>query len=533
MKTMKAFRFAVTAVAMLLSFAACSPDGNRRDDGNGGNPPVGGVFEENPDWTMTYTGRTVDTSDGVYVVDVIHMKSADALRYYIDLVSLDEYRSTYKSNVVNFINGSYKNLLENFIASGDSDAKFDALDAGNGRWVAVAYEIGDDGRLGSRYSLLQFETRAITMRKDQSYEISYDGRKTVQDKDGAFEADVISVRSHSDYSYYVDIAYPEYILQNYDGDPVGFFNDVLDNLASGLGEGEDFSGIVSSGDLTVNFERLRHGDWTAYAFGVDYLGNLTGNWSELKFDIAEEEPEAEFSKWLGKWAVGSDGIFYNIDISSAEANMFYSIQNWETGNDASDFANQNVKDYVFEASYDRNSKELVFNSQYLGTLEDQEIGLFDVCFLGNIRYDGKSYTITDIDVPIARAKMNDDGRSAKVEPEYVTVDIDGNYTTKYTSMQFVDLTDDNLYVYNDKVPSLPMTMTKISDLASASADNPLARTLPSRRSIGSQTMGVASRHSRIRTVDGTSGLRKAVGQTRSADQTERERLMLNSGMRRR
>lgn len=521
-------------LVLMLTLASCSPEGNRRGDGNDNKPPVSGGFEENPDWTMTYTGRTVDSSDGVYVVDVVHMKSADALRYYIDLVSLDEFKSSYKSNVVNFINSSYKNLLENFIATGDSDAKFDALDAGSGKWVAVAYEIGNDGKLGGKYSLLQFETRAITMRRDESYEISYEGRKTVQDKDGAFEADVISVKSHSNWSYYVDIAYPEYILQNYDGNPVGFFNDVLDNLAAGLGEGEDFSGIVSRGDLTVNFERLRHGDWTAYAFGVDYLGNLTGNWSELKFDIVEEEPEAEFSKWLGKWAVGSDGVFYNIDISSAEANMFYSIENWETGNDASDFANQNVKDYVFEASYDRNSKEFVFKSQYLGTLEDKEIGLFDVCFLGNIRYDGKSYTITDIDAPIARAKLNEDGRSAKVEPEYVTVDINGNYTTKYTSMQFVDLTDDKLYVYNEKIPSLPMTMTKISDIAPVSSADPLARALPARRSAESRAMGVAGNHSRIRTVAGASGCRKAAGlTTRSTSPAERERLMLNSGTRRR
>lgn len=490
----------VIVLAGVCAISSCTGPGLRRRPGYDG--PVTEKYTENPNWTMTYTDRSVDTNNGIYVVDVINMFSSDDKSYYIDLVSLKDYRSLYKANVVNFIQGSAKNLDKNFIEQGDSRAVFDALDAGDGSWVAVAYEVDEQGVPGHDYSILFFETKAITMRQDKSYEISYDGREMREDDLGVFEADIIKVKSHSDYSYYIDISYPEYINENYDGNPVNFFNDVLDGLAGQLSEGEDFTRYLYESDAEVAFESLRHGDWTAYAFGVDYLGNLTGNWSEIKFDIEEETPTEDFKKWLGKWAIGSDGIFYNITISSAEANHFYAIEDWETGNDASEFANQEAKNYVFEASYDENSKNLVFTSQYLGSFTDDSIGDFDVCFMGNVQYDDQLLSITDINTPIATAKLDADGKSADVTAEYVTIEQNGNYTTTFVSMQFIDMTETDLYTYNDDIPSFPMKMTKISDVSPVAAIDPLSRSIPARRvSRGNASVSTKDKGD-IRTVSG-------------------------------
>lgn len=509
-------------LSSIFIMTSCSGDGPRRPSG-GNNitpPPIQNKYVENPNWTITYTGRSVDTSNGVYVVDVIHMTSSDDKLYYLDLISSRDYSKLYNSNIGQFIEGSAKNLIKDYITSGDSNTPFDALDAGDGDWVALAYEVDENGNPGDEYSMLQFETKAITMRQDKSYELSYGGREMREDELGSFEADIINIVSHSDYSYYVDISYPEYINENYSGNPVNFFNDVLDQLATQLEDGEDFTKFIYEGDTELAFEKLRHGDWTAYAFGVDYLGNLTGNWSEIKFDIEEETPTEDFKKWLGTWSIGSGKYFYNISISSAEANQYFAIEDWETGNDASDFANQEAKNYVFEASYDELTKSLVFTSQYLGTLKDDDIGVFDVCFLGNISYNGQIYSITDINTPIAKAKMGADGKSADVEAEYVTVDIDGQYTTTYESMQFVDITDTHIYTYNDNVPSFPLRMSKLSDEVPVAPLDPISRALPSRRVDSGKNMIQKSVSSNRRSISGQAIRNAATNRTVATKATE-------------
>lgn len=518
----------VTALLLLtVVLLSCSKENGGRRPEPKPEPDTPGLVD-NPNWTITYKGREVDTKDGVYVVDPIYVQASDKVPYYVDLISLSDYKSVYQSNPRKYAEGSFKNFVSDYVVSGDSRTAFDALDAGDGDWVAIAYEISD-GKIGSKYSLLKFKTQAVKMRKDESYQLSYDGRKEI---DGD-ECDIISVKSFSNYTYYVDIAYPDYINENYNGSPVGFFNDVLDGVAAQLKDGEDFQAYIEDGESSIAFDRLRHGDWTAYAFGTDYLGNLTGNWSELNFDIEEEEPEEEFSKWLGIWAIGSDNLYYNITVSSAEANIAYSIQDWEVGKDASDWANQNCRGYIFEAAYNRKSKDLVFNSQYLGTLEDDELGTFDVCFLGNILCEGQSYSITDIDIPLATASTSDGAKTATVNPERVTAKIDGsNYNTSFTSMQLMDVTDKDIYVYNETVPSLPMTMTKIAE--ASPAKTVAARRLPSRKlvSTGHVTATKSFSSASRRSVNGITVLRNSAPQRQSvtkAPSSRRGSIIRNSG----
>lgn len=481
-----------------LCLASCDRnDGNRRpgnnSNNNHNNTPGKVEYIDNPNWTITYTGREVDTQDGVYVVDPVYLKSSDKLSYFLDVISASDYKSKYGSSIVKFIEDNFKNNFQkDWVVSGDSRTPFDALDAGDGSWVAVAYEITSDGKLGTKYSYLEFKTKAITMREDKSYGLSYDGRGFWED---GSEVENFSVKAYSDYSYYVDIAYPEYISENYDGDPVNFFNDVLDNLASGMNDLSEFADVIYEGNQSFAFDKLRHGDWTVYAFGVDYLGNLTGNWSKFNFNIEEEEATEAFKKWLGTWAIGGKGggvdekgkpisgeYFYNITITSAENNEAFAIEDWETGNSSSEFANKYAKDYIFEAGYDRASGNLIFKSQYLGSAEDDEIGVYDACFLGNVNYGKETWAITDIDAPIADAIMAEDGKSAKVEGQHVTVNIDKQkYTTEYVSMQFYDVTDDGIYDYNDAIPYFPMTMTKLSGPSSVCALSTVSRKLPARK----------------------------------------------------
>ncbi len=271
------------SMALVLATAACTKEGPRRYHGH-----TDTEYTENPYWTLSYTGREVDSGDGwAYVVDPVYVKSSDNVSYYVDIVSLDDWKNTYSSSPAKLIGAKSGSIDKDYIFTGDSRNSFDALDAGQGDWVALAWEVSGGGIPGTRYAVLQFTTKAVVMAENDTYLISYDGRVTIDDNGKATDVDAFSVRSGSDFGYYMDITYPEDLNSNYGGDPVNFFNAVLDNLAAALSDGEDFSGLLYCGDAEINFYPLESGDWTAYAFGVDNLGNLTGSWSKLDFDIAD------------------------------------------------------------------------------------------------------------------------------------------------------------------------------------------------------------------------------------------------------
>lgn len=520
MKSSRLFALAALCVAVVLSVSSCrKTPGNRRPEGGDVPGPDKKEYVDNPSWNLTYTGREVDVDkDGTtLLVDPVYMASNDKLSYFIDLITLDEYKKTYKSSPASYIEGSFKNNFEKeWVESGDSRASFNVLDAGDGSWVAIAYEITSDNKLGSKYSLCQFKTKAVTMRQDKSYELSY-SRKTVN----GVVVDVISSNAHSDYSYYIDITYPEFLEVNYDGNPVEWINARLDDIAASLNEGDNFNSVLSYGNDAISFDRLRHGDWTAYAFGCDINGNLTGNWSKLDFDVAEEAASADFRKWLGTWTIGgksNDGKnnkFYTINVRSAENNLFYSIEDWE-----------NIRDFIFETEFDPGNGSMWFTSQFLGSdyyddykSKDNVDGGYDIAFVGNIDIDGDIYSIDYIDgqYDIAQAKISGDGKSASVVPEYVTIKIDKqNYTEQYCSMQYVDWAwDGYIATYNKTIPLLPMTMTKIAGpdgtMASVSMPRPAAKKVActSEKKAQTKASSVEVEIPAARQAAGTSALRNS------------------------
>lgn len=534
MKSRRIFALIALTSAIVFSVLSCrkTPD-NRRPGGEDTPTPGKTEYVDNPSWTLTYTGREVDVAEdgATYVVDPVYMTSNDKLNYFVDLISLDEYKSTYKSNVTSYIEGSFKNNFDkSYVDSGDSRTSFLALDAGDGSWVALAYEITSDNKLGTKYSILQFKTKAITMRKDASYELSYARRK----KDTGIFVDAIKCKAHSDYSYYVDITYPEFLDANYGGDPVAWINARLDDIAATLNEGDNFNAYLSYGDDSIDFNRLRHGDWTAYAFGCDINGNLTGNWSKLDFDVAEETATADFNKWLGTWTIGgksNDGktCYYTIGVRSAENNMYYSIEDWE-----------NVKNFIFETEFDSSTGSMWFTSQLLGSdyhddykSDDNQDGGYDIAFIGNIDVDGDIYSLDYIDgqYDIAEVKISSDGKSANVVPEYVTVKIDKqNYTQQYCSMQYVDWTwDGYIATYNKTIPMLPMTMTKISgpdgSMASVSVKRPAAKKAEA-ASAKIQTKAAAVELPATRQAAGTSAIRSSAVRSSSAASKQARRSAL-------
>lgn len=460
------------SVLMLTAALSCSKDGTGRRRGTEERPNVTPVsaFRENPAWTVTYTGRTADVFDGnTFIVDVMHVKSTDNKTWYLDLVSANDLLTTYGNSLDQFIAASVAKAKEAGdipVDSGDSDVVFDILDAGGSNWVAVAYGCDEKGNLTGEYSRLDFTTQAMQLQKGSVYKMEYTGRR---ESDGD-EVDVLNVKTDSPYSYYVYIAYPEYIEEFYEGDYAAFFNGVVDEIYSGLGENGNFAdAIYYQPNLNIEFDRFRSGQWTAYAFGLDAAGNLTGDWSEYAFVVPEEKPTDAYNRWLGTWRIGDGRTAYEIRVAGSESNVAYRVSGWETGDDAGEGVTEETKDLSFETRFDRKTGEMIFYVQYIGFPFTVGEETFDAYLLGVYR-SGSDEFVYEFESDIAAAALDESGNTATVRA--LSTERDGK-TISFVSMRYGEMSrnasNNEVGIHAQRIPYFPMTMTWVSSNTGSAA----------------------------------------------------------------
>lgn len=521
---------------MMTILSACSNEGlgrRRPGDINGGDIPVSKLIE-NPNWTVTYNGRGVSTYDyGTVVEDIISVSSSDSKKYYVDLVSWNALSSDYGNSLDRFVESSLSKLVagnsyQTSLSSGNDVIRFIRLDNGGGQWIAVAYGVDSNGKLTNEYASVSFNTVEVQMQKSDNWEISYKGRDTKTDKDS------IVVTSSSASTYYVDAVYKGYVKDSFDGDVYKFFNAMLDKLSKQLGEKEnDFTRLIYKGKTTLLFDRLRAGDWTAYVYGVDKYGYVTGSYSTLDFSIAEEVPTAEYSRWLGKWeispdkpvydqngsVVGNYDVSYSLEISKSEANVAYIVSGWETKDKNIVQFTSNMK---FEALFDRATGSLIFTSYDLGSWQGNDNNYYTTILSGLYLQNNKELIFLN-PADFAKATMSADNRTAKANGLQYT-DSQGSIT--FCGMCYIDikLDSDNNFakdsegrysigIYSKHIPYFPMTMSYTGALsATASVELPVSSRKPavriSARSEQSVVKSVAGRVAAPRAADGKSAVRR-------------------------
>lgn len=478
---------ALLPAALLLAVSCNREDtGRRRGSQTGDNPQPGqptSVFTENPDWTITYTGRgaTAEADGTTFVVDILHVQSTDSKSWYLDLVSANDMLIKYQGSLDAFIQESVQNARNNGdipVEKTSTDVVFDRLDDGGSNWVAVAYGCDAKGNLTGEFSRLGFTTQAITLKKDNTFRLRYDGRVTIQENGQDVEVEKIHVSTDSPYSYYVDIAYPEYITEYFEGDYAAYFNSVVDGIYAATGGEDIVNDIYYDPELTIEFDRFRSGPWTVYAFGVDAFGNLTGSWSELNFTVPEEKPTDAFNRWLGTWSIGDNHFSYPIVVSSSEANVAYRVSGWETGDAADPNSVQYTRDFAFETRFDKQTGNMVFYVQYVGFPYVSEGETLDVYLLGVYRKSGQQY-VYELKNDIATAVLDESGTTGRVEAN--TVD-----DITFLSMQYCELSrnpeSDYIGTFNSNLPFFPMQMTWVSSSTVYEGSASVARQLPVRRS---------------------------------------------------
>ena len=431
---MKKIILALTALFAIISLilSSCSKDGlGRRRNWQGGEDEDIINLVENHNWTLLYQGRSVNIEDNATLVeDVIHTKSTDNKKYYVDVISRVDLNSKHNGKISRFIAASFKNLKEEVqrkgtsydlvLSSNNSSTAFLRLDDGGGAWVAIAYGVTSQGELTREYSLLNFTTKEVSMKKGDNFQIEYKGRKPDT------EEDVFDVEAKNKTTYYVDVVYDGFVADKFNGDIYKFFNSMLDALAKQLQQNEkDFSRLLYRGKTNLLFYRLRAGKGVAYAYGVDNYGFLTGDYSELKFNIKEENATEEFNKWLGKWTLSGKAPVYDnngnktdekdvtfpIEISKAEANVAYIISGWET-------AEKDIAKYTeklrFEASFNKKTKNLELGSFDFGPWKGKDNNQYATLLAGLYLRNNKERVFLD-KAQFAEAVLAEDGKTAEVK----------------------------------------------------------------------------------------------------------------------
>lgn len=348
----------------------------------------------------------------------------------------------------------------------------------------------------------------FTFQINPDWTISHSQSVVTDDYGFQSDIDIIHVASLDQEYYWLDVIMESNLESWYNGDIIEYIKD----------EPNYYSSDSYRGSTDIEFDRMRSGKWVAVAIGITANGDLTGDYAYLKFTIAEDEAEPDFTKWLGDWTItgasskeaGKD-ISYNLHITSSDNNYLVNVTGWEAGK--SDPDDTDMSDYILEVQYDRFTKTLLFKSLYLET-ESIDNKDYDLCFYGNFIYDGSmgytdlekdgQYTVTDNIIIAESSKLSDEGNKATVDGLNFNFNHDNKiYNTKLISMQYFDLpldaNDENIYSKHSSIPVFPLTMTRAEASSSVSpASISPAKTLKVKTSRHESNAGRVSTSSSIR-----------------------------------
>ncbi len=286
--------------------------------------------------------------------------------------------------------------------------------------------------------------------KEMGWRIVYAGR---EEQNGS-KVEVIDVDGIPSGTSYLVSVINRANYETYKGDVKAFFRDELKYAG-------DY--IYKGNSQRVLFDPFRHGTWYAFVIGLDKNLELSGEYAYLKFNVEQEQPTADYLKWVGKWTVTSGRISYTLNITQEEANYIYRVDGWETGSSVG-----TVMDLEYlETFYDNGS--MYFTSQYITTYNDEDLKVdVDECFLGQVDYDGIHqeqglYLIPDEGLDLAEAILQPGG-SAILRPCRVKTNIGGEvFEAPFYNMQYFFTDGNTWYHYNDNVPPFPMTMTFVGE----------------------------------------------------------------------
>ena len=218
------------------------------------------------------------------------------------------------------------------------------------------------------------QVEKLTERTD--WKIEYKGRADYTEEDGTVSrVEEFAFGYTGDGYFIVRTLAPDDLAYFYDND----LKSMLEGEVSGVvtqaeNEGKKFyesSSVFDSGVKAIYFDLLIHGDYTAYLIEIGKDGKPTYNFAITSINVKEETASEGFLKWIGNWIVNDGTVWYDIAISSCEANYLYYVDGWETGENVEEQMTME-HDWIF-ARYRKLDGNLCFYGQYLMSYEDESL----------------------------------------------------------------------------------------------------------------------------------------------------------------
>ena len=213
----------------------------------------------------------------------------------------------------------------------------------------------------------------VTERTD--WKIDYIGRTDYVEEGSVTRVEEFSFK-YTGNGYFIVRAFTAADLDDYYGnDLVSMIDGEVDYVVS-LADNDgqkfyEYSSVFDSSVRNVYFDLIIHGDYTVYLIEIGKDGKPTYNYAATGISVEEESPSEGFLRWIGTWRVTDGSVWYDIGISSCEANYLYYVDGWETGDSVQEQMTMD-RDWIF-ARYKGHDSNLYFYGQYLMSYEDESL----------------------------------------------------------------------------------------------------------------------------------------------------------------
>lgn len=305
--------------------------------------------------------------------------------------------------------------------------------------------------------------------ENPDWTVTYLGRADFEEADGSVSRVEEFRFKYTGNNWFIVRSLQDGVLQDsYDGSLKDFFTaeaKAVVDAADGDKWYENNNNAFDKGQTgIVAFDLLFHGNYVTYIIEMNAKGNITGQYAKVEHEVEEEEPVANYSRWIGKWHVADGYSAYDITVSKAENNYFYFVDGWETGPSVTEQMNMD-EDWIY-TRYNKTDGNMYFYGQFVSAYEDETLGDVDEMFVGTYMGPDGEYVDgegADYQWDIAYAEQS--GETFSIKP--VTLEFDNGFTAPIKTMRYTRYAykDSKWYHYNSAgVPTLPLTMTRIDVL---------------------------------------------------------------------
>lgn len=463
------------------------------------------VFTQNPNWTLSYDGKTsgdasypelitntVSGGNDMYMITVVSKDDVDnsaiseTVAQYGALVACDDLQYYFTRYSSSYTKEEILSILAYTATASESFSEFDP-----GVYYAFAAGVDEDGNPTGLYSYTEFNLLDPHVKAGYdeylgtwSYNFSGGSRKfVVKEKEAGVSytielADIQPNGGVNPTAYY-DIDSGTFTLEAqdlgqfvYDGDTmIEQLTSIFYSFGGGVYDNTDYMGgrtlictfsMLEDGTVDVIPGKDSFGDLEGFAIMTGVVGEsereyIVGDVFPLPATLSEyEAPSEAYKAWLGNWIVTSNGTTYTITISEDVRNDSYTI----VGMNGFSYSWMNIPNY-----FDTETGELVLiGSDKYPAATGVSLGLnqtFSLNFLANVEVDNSYYYITGT-YELGRGSIAADG-TATFNPGTIKL-TDGDYPVAFQRAYAIGESDsDEIYTLNgETITYYPFTMIKSS-----------------------------------------------------------------------